>query len=135
MVSVLEESEQSIWLLIFRARTIREHKIETIEEKGPPSLSRVETPGLLHIFQIFMVRPNQERVLGPLKPMPPLFQGHLDCQKLPITHIIIPFSRRETRGEEGARVEFAICKTLGEDRTHCHIRSINFNNKRETRVR
>ncbi len=49
------------------------------EEKGPPSLSVIESPCAVKVFQVAMVSENWERKSGSLKPVLPLLKGCLHC--------------------------------------------------------
>ena len=61
-----ELSGQGIRLSVLEARAIRKGKIKTTEKQGPPSVAWVEALRKLEVFQISVVGPDQERMLGPL---------------------------------------------------------------------
>lgn len=52
-----------------------------------------------------MVCPDNEQLSCALQPVPPLLQGEFDCQKFPITDVLVPFCGGETMREKKCKGE------------------------------
>lgn len=86
------------------------------KKQGPMGLVGVQTFGRLNVGEILVVSPYNKRNLSSLQPVPPLFEGQLDSQKLMVAYIVIALSRRKTAREESTQMEFLIMtRALGED--------------------
>ena len=63
-----------------------------------------------------MVGPDEDRVLGPLQPVPPLRQGSVYGQELTVADVVIGFGRGKATGQEGHWVDLLVLlRPLGED--------------------
>ena len=69
-------------------------------------------------------------MLGPLQPVPPLHQGGVYGQELPVADVVIGLGQGKTMGQEGYRVDLLVLlRPLGEDGPDAHIRGVNFHNE------
>lgn len=66
---------EDIRLSVLRTKMVGDSEIKLPKKQGPACLAGVEAFGGLDVGQIFMVIPDNERLLSPLKPVPTLFQG------------------------------------------------------------
>ena len=82
----VEQTEQSVRFDIHGSGSLRQGKVKSIKEEGPPGLSGV--------------------VVRSLQPVTALLQCHFDCQEFTVAHIIVSFCRRESPGQKGAGVQF-----------------------------
>lgn len=80
---------KGIWLNVLQLKFKGQDEIKLGVKRGPPGLLRIQPFGLLDIGQLLVVCENEEGMPGPFQPMPPLFQGQFDVQKLKIPYIII----------------------------------------------
>ena len=69
-------------------------------------------------------------MLGPLQPVPPLRQGGVYSQELPVADVVVGFGRGKATGQEGYRVDLLVLlRPLREDGPNAHISSVNFHNE------
>ena len=111
---------------IFGAGTERQGEVESTEQEGPARLPGTEPLRIADVGEVFVVRPDEDGVLGSLQPVPPLLEGRVDGQKFPVTHIIIPLGQGESSGQEGNRVdELVLLGSLGQHGSDAYIRRIH----------
>ncbi len=80
-------------------------EVETGEKQCPPGLTRIEPFSITEVLQVFVVGENEERLCSSLQPVPPFFEGQLDCKKFSIADVVILLRRAEFPGEEGTWME------------------------------
>ena len=94
--------------------------------EGPARLSGTELLRVANVRGVFVVRPDQDGVLGPLQPVPPLLQGRV----FSVPHIVVLLGRGESSGEEGDRVNLLVpLSMLGQDGSDAHVRRIHLNDE------
>ena len=120
---------EGVRLDIPRAR-VSDGKGESSRKQRPVGLTGVELLGRLDVCQVFMVSPQNERQFRSLQPMHPLLQSKFNNQQLPITHIVVPFSRCQATREESAGMKLLVCaSTLTEHRSHSWTGGIHFHDE------
>ena len=67
-----------------------------------------------------MVGPDEDRLLGPLQPVPPLRQGGLYGQELTVADVVVGFGRGKATGQEGYWVDLLVL-------LRPQVRGVNFN--------
>ena len=87
--TVIRAARQSIRFTHGRSRTVMEGVIESREEKGPPCLPPVEILRRPEIFQIFVIRPDLNWMLGAFEEMAPLLKTSHHCKQLLVMHLIV----------------------------------------------
>ncbi len=80
-------------------------ELETGEKQCPPGLTRIEPFSITEVLQVFVVGENEERLCSSLQPVPPFFEGQLDCKKFSIADVVINLRRAEFPGEESTWME------------------------------
>ena len=77
-----------------------------------------------------MVRPDQDGVLGPLQPVPPLLQGRVDGEEFSVAPVVVLLGWGELSGEEGDRVNLLVpLSMLGQDGSDAHVRRIHLDDE------
>ncbi|MCI4376333.1 hypothetical protein PGIGA_G00187250 [Pangasianodon gigas] len=84
---------------------IRNSKVKSGKEEGPPGLSRIQPLGLMQILKVSVVSEDKEGMLSPLQPVPPLFQCHLDGQQFTVPDVVVLLRWGEFFGKKGIWVE------------------------------
>ena len=121
-----EMTGQGIGPDIFGTRAERQGEDESAEQEGPARLPGTEPLRIADVSEVLVVRPDENGVLGSLQPVPPLLEGHVDGQKFPVSHVIIPLGRGESSGQEGDRVdELVLLRALGKHGSDAYIRRIH----------
>ncbi len=80
-------------------------ELETGEKQCPPGLTRIESFSITAVLQVFVVDENEERLCSSLQPVPPFFEGQLDCKKFSIADVVILLHQAEFPGEESTWME------------------------------
>jgi len=80
-------------------------ELEMGEKQCPPGLTRIEPFSITEVLQVFVVSENEERLCSSLQPVPPFFEGQLDCKKFSIADVVILLRRAEISGEESTWME------------------------------
>lgn len=118
----LELTGQGIRLDIVGPRTVGEGKVKPGKEEGLAGLAGIEPLGRANVFEVLVISPYQKWDLGPLQPLPPLLQLHLNRQQFPISNVIISFSWRQAKGEKGTGMELVVGgRALGKHGPHTNI--------------
>ena len=112
---------QGIRLDVFETRAVGQGEVKPAEEEGPSGLARVKVFRNLEVLQVLVVGPEQECMLGTLQPVPPLLEGHLDGQQLPITDVVPRLCGTQPMGVEGAGVDLAIRRPLRNNGPYSHL--------------
>ncbi len=105
-----EQTRESVGLNILGPRPVREGEVESAKEECPASLTRAQPLGRTDIFEILVIRPDQEGLRRPLQPVTPLTQGQSYRQQLSIADVIVTFCRAQTTREECTRVHLPIAE-------------------------
>ncbi len=105
-----EQTRESVGLNILGPRPVREGEVESAKEECPASLTRAQPLGRTDIFEILVIRPDQEGLRRPLQPVTPLTQGQSYRQQLSIADVIVSFCRAQTTREECTRVHLPIAE-------------------------
>ena len=112
-----KETGQGIGTDVLGAGTERQGEIESAEEEGPARLPGTEPFRVADVGQVLVVRPDEDGMLGPLQPVPPLLKGRMDGQKFPVPHVVVMLCRGEVKGQEGNQVdELILLGALEQDR-------------------
>ncbi len=69
------------------------------------AMTRIEPFSITEVLQVFVVGENEERLCSSLQPVPPFFEGQLDCKKFSIGDVVILLRRAEFPGEESTWME------------------------------
>ena len=80
---------QGIGTDVLGTGTEHQGEVKSAEEEGPTRLPGTEPLRVADVDQVLMVRPDEDGMLGPLQPVPPLLKGCVDGQKFPVPHVII----------------------------------------------
>ncbi len=99
------DARQCIRLYISWTGPVGDLELETGEKQCPPGLTRIEPFSITEVLQVFVVGENEERLCSSLQPVPPFFEGQLDCKKFSIADVVILLRRAEFPGEESTWME------------------------------
>ena len=98
-----KETGQGVGTDVLGTGPERQGEVKSAEEEGPACLPGTEPLCVADVD--LMVRPDEDGMLGPLQPVPPLLKGRVDGQKFLVPHVIITLRRNEASGQEGDRVD------------------------------
>ncbi len=85
---------------------------------------------------MFVVGENEERLCSSLQPVPPFFEGQLDCKKFSIADVVMLLRRAEFPGEESTWMESGRHPLLlREHRSYPGGRGVDFYDERQFGIR
>lgn len=86
---------------------VGQSKPEPFQEQRSSYLTRVGFLAELR-SEVLVVRPNYERMLCSLQPVPPLLQSYHYCQLLTVSNVVVSLCRGQSCEEEGTRINLLV---------------------------